>query len=184
MSFDSNDCGLCERVCESELIIVDNVRVIAPHSLHNAGEDGGHLIVLPVRHISTRWDLFTLESATMHVLSYIARTALSEACSASWWNLQENGNWGLGRPRGPHMHLHVYGRNVNSVRQPFGEALVLPKRDANNVSLPMYSEKEWNRIREVFDCVSASAIREAATLWSSSNERWRSSIDASLDEQT
>lgn len=170
------DCGLCVHRPDFELVVFESLRVIAPRRLHNAGTDGGHLIVLPRRHVLTRWDLEFSEVAAMHVLSYVCKVALERSCGATWWNLQENGNWGLSRPSGPHMHLHVYGRRRDSVRQPYGEALVLPKRDDQSAEVSWYSTAQWASLLDTFSLLDERKLSDARDLLSKGAARWMEQV--------
>jgi hypothetical protein len=44
-------------------------------------------------------------------------------------NYQDNGNWGLFKPQGPYLHIHLYGRAKSAAVQKFGHALNLPRRE-------------------------------------------------------
>lgn len=73
------------------------------------------------------------------LLSFVAADALAEVFAADWQNFQENGNWNVSSPGGPHMHLHIYGRRRQSRAQPFGESLSFPtelERDSWRVDRP------------------------------------------------
>ena len=57
-------------------------------------------------------------------------------------NVQENGNWSLNALRGPHVHLHLYGRSRDSKQQILGEALSFPKRGSKFYFEPLNQEEE------------------------------------------
>jgi hypothetical protein len=44
-------------------------------------------------------------------------------------NYQDNGNWGVFKPEGPHMHYHLYGRAKNANIHKYGEACYFPFRE-------------------------------------------------------
>lgn len=44
-------------------------------------------------------------------------------------NYQDMGNWAYKRGEKPFLHIHVFGRAENSVKQPFPESVYLPDRN-------------------------------------------------------
>lgn len=100
------------------------IDLIVPAVPHVSPSDGGHLVVRPARHVSSRIELGAAEVDAMHVLSCVAALALLRTGFAQWHNFQENGNWSS--PATCHCHLHVYGRAVRGVDQLWSEALVFP----------------------------------------------------------
>lgn len=119
------DCGLTDLYVIIEVGASLLCFLERPHvSVH----DGGHLLVVPKRHVADRRELHPQEAADVFLASLVAADALTAAIGTDWFNFQENGNWAVGDGRKPHMHLHVYGRSVHAVMQPFGEALRFPAR--------------------------------------------------------
>lgn len=41
-------------------------------------------------------------------------------------NYQDTGNWGVFKPEGPTVHLHIFGRAKSAVVQKYGDAVSLP----------------------------------------------------------
>jgi len=112
------------------VVLLDLVGVVValPERPHISIADGGHLVVVPTRHVKDRRDLIEREFLQMFYGSKLAAGALSVAFGVDWFNFQENGNWSLGTDGQPHLHLHVYGRARAALEQPFGEALRFPER--------------------------------------------------------
>lgn len=110
-------------LCETE-----EARVLLPARPHISPRDGGHLVATPKLHVRSRRDLAAETLLSVELLTMVAADALEAVFGATWFNYQENGNWGLDRPAGQHMHVHVYGRTTDAVEQPFGEALRFPLR--------------------------------------------------------
>jgi hypothetical protein len=44
-------------------------------------------------------------------------------------NYQDNGNWSVFKPKGPYLHVHLYGRSKNATIQKYGDALEFPHRE-------------------------------------------------------
>ncbi|TLN27276.1 HIT domain-containing protein [bacterium] len=153
-----SDCGFCNPT--SSLLLVEGRErlLLAPERLHVAAFDGGHVLVVPRRHLATRAELLPDEVLEMWRLSLVGARALSTLLSAEWFNYQENGNWTVDEPRHRHLHLHVYGRRRDSTLQPFGEALRFPlKRDLAASPSVSYSTEQLGFLREY----SLRAAREA-----------------------
>ncbi|MCA1790514.1 MAG: hypothetical protein LC667_11855 [Thioalkalivibrio sp.] len=102
--------------------------LLAPSRPHLSLEDGGHLVVVPHRHVANRLALMEAEALEMWRVSCIGALALAEIVGVDWYNFQENGNWTVNEEAVRHLHLHIYGRSRDSARQPFGEALRFPER--------------------------------------------------------
>ncbi len=43
-------------------------------------------------------------------------------------NYQDMGNWAFKKNKVPHLHIHVFGRATNAVKQPWPESMYLPDR--------------------------------------------------------
>ncbi len=123
-------CPFCGLPPERLLAQTDLASIAVPAAPHVAPDDGGHLIVVPRRHVASRREIDLPEAVEMWRLSTIAAAALERVLGVSWFNYQENGNWTVDDPRQRHLHLHVYGRARDSRLQPFGESLRFPRRDA------------------------------------------------------
>lgn len=104
----------------------DHARVLSPPRPHISPGDGGHLVAVPKLHVRSRRELPIDALRSVELLTMVAADALEAVFGTPWFNYQENGNWGLGRPERQHMHIHVYGRTVDAVEQPYGEALRFP----------------------------------------------------------
>ena len=121
----------CEFCAPGELTVLCGLGpalMIAPHRPHLEPADGGHLTIVPRRHIPSRRDAQISELVALDLLSVAASLALESVLDTTWTNYQENGNWSSEHPEKAHLHLHVYGRAPRSDAQTFGEALILPRR--------------------------------------------------------
>src|SRR5688572_2513879 len=77
-------------------------------------EDGGHIIIEPKRKIVDRQQLKASEAIEFMRLTLIVGEAMKTVLSAHGItigriNYQDNGNWSVLKPEGPHFHLHIYG---------------------------------------------------------------------------
>lgn len=120
-------CFECHMTLSQTILDWEGVIVVVPDRPHISVADGGHLLVVPKRHVRDRRDLTDQEALDIFKGSRIAAEALAAAFGTDWFNFQENGNWSLDGESDPHMHLHVYGRARTAVHQPFGEALRFPR---------------------------------------------------------
>jgi len=143
------NCEYCNPRKSFVLIETSYCRLIIPKKMHISPDDGGHLIVVPCRHISTRLELLENEVLEMWRLSVVGAKALIRTLSTDWINYQENGNWTVDTPEKRHLHLHIYGRRRDSVSQPFGEALRFPlKRDFPLLKIKTYSNRQVELLRK------------------------------------
>jgi diadenosine tetraphosphate (Ap4A) HIT family hydrolase len=111
-----------------------NFEVSAPDRPHVDRADGGHVKIVPKVRVSERTKLSPELAKELMVLSMVTGEAMTIALNrrgidVERINYQENGNWGVFRPEGPYLHLHLYGRARSATTQTFGEALFLPRRE-------------------------------------------------------
>lgn len=110
-----------------------NFRVLAHDKPHVDRADGGHIIILPKVRVKDRTCLSPplateLMKLTMIVGEAMATTLNRRGIDIGRINYQDNGNWGVSRPEGPYLHIHLYGRAKSAKIQKYGEALSLPQR--------------------------------------------------------
>lgn len=126
-------------------------------------EDGGHLILLPHRHVVDRRDFSGGEALEYMrfsmIVSDVMYTALpSFGIDIGRINYHDNGNLEADKKIGAHQHLHFFGRARGACHQKWKENLCFPMFDP---TLPYYSnsthfndqEKKLlrQRISEAFD---------------------------------
>lgn len=93
--------------------------------------DGGHLTITPKVRIPDRTKLSPRLAIEFMRLTMIVGEAMSTALNARGIdigriNYQDNGNWAVFAPQGPHFHLHLYGRAKSATIQKYGESCLLP----------------------------------------------------------
>lgn len=145
----NDKCSFCEPLPKHILKTGKCSRILIPERLHVPPEDGGHLIVSPIRHVRNRIMLSEREADEIWRFSIISANLLNLLLRVDWYNFQENGNWTVDNPQKCHMHLHVYGRSADSLNQPFGEALRLPlKSEIENWNFGKYTEAMISKLQE------------------------------------
>lgn len=124
--------------------------------------DGGHLIINPVNRISDRTKLAPQLAIEFIRLSMIAGEAMEIALNKQGIdvgriNYQDNGNWAVFSPQGPHFHLHLYGRAKSAKIQKYGEAPHLPLPNTGFYEgLEPLTDADVRAIREEIERLEAS----------------------------
>ena len=116
-------------IYESENYIVE-----AADRPHVDRLDGGHIRILPKVRVQDRTLLSPDLAKELMKLTMIVGKAMESALNRRGIdigriNYQDNGNWGVFKPEGPYLHLHLYGRARSAKIQKFGDGLFLPDRD-------------------------------------------------------
>lgn len=98
-------------------------------------EEGGHIIIVPKVTVSDRTKLTPNLAKEYMKLSMIVGESLKIALGRRGIeigivNYQDMGNWGVFKPEGPHLHMHILGRAKTAKIQKFGEAAYLPQRSS------------------------------------------------------
>ena len=133
----------------------DNDFTISTSTLPHIGkEDGGHITIRPVTHISSIGELTDSQKIKLIKLIAICEKALMDVLKKDdidipFCNNQDNGNWCVEEGRAKSFHMHVYGRAINSPKQVFGQALCLPSSTSGfyDNHKPL-SDNNINEIRE------------------------------------
>lgn len=98
---------------------------MTPEHPHVARSDGGHLIINPHVAVEDRTQLHCEQAIELVKITMIAGVAMRTVMTRRGVeigriNYQDNGNWRH------ELHVHLYGRARNAVRQPWGHFLQLP----------------------------------------------------------
>ncbi|MEZ4809266.1 MAG: hypothetical protein R2819_02800 [Allomuricauda sp.] len=97
-------------------------------------EEGGHITITP----KVRVDNVTLLTPSLAIEQMYLTMLIGEAMTHGLRNLgidigrinyQDNGNWGVFKPEGPFLHVHLYGRAKSAKIQKYGEACHFPLRE-------------------------------------------------------
>lgn len=99
---------------------------------HVSRMEGGHIVIEPKVFVSEQTQLTPQLAIELIRLTMVTGEAMTTALNKRGIdigriNYQENGNWGVFRPEGPRLHVHLYGRAKSATIQKYGEALTLPK---------------------------------------------------------
>lgn len=124
--------------------------------------DGGHLSIVPKVRIHDR-TLLSPELATEFIrLSMLVGDAMTIALNergidVGRINYQDNGNWGVFLPEGPHFHLHLYGRAKSAKVFKYGEACTFPFRNTGFYDdFEALNADDINAIRKHIELLSAT----------------------------
>lgn len=96
--------------------------------------DGGHIAISPKVRVVDRTQLPPQMAIEMIRLTMLIGEAMTTGMNnrgidIGRVNYQDNGNWGVFLPEGPHMHIHLYGRAKSATIQKYGEACSFPFRE-------------------------------------------------------
>ncbi len=96
--------------------------------------DGGHIrIKIKDESITDRTKLSPKTAKELMRLTMVVGEAFEKAMNCRGIpvikiNYQDMGNWAYKRGEKPFLHIHVFGRAKNSIKQPFPESVYLPDR--------------------------------------------------------
>jgi len=112
----------------------DNFILVSVEKPHVSREEGGHLKISPKIRVADRLDLSPELATEMAWLEMLAGQAMTLALrkrgiDLGIINYQDNKNWGVFKPEGPYLHVHLYGRAKDARVQKYGEAILAPQRD-------------------------------------------------------
>lgn len=123
--------------------------------------DGGHLTLTPKVRIPDRTKLSPRLAIEFIRLSMIVGEAMATALNERGIdigriNYQDNGNWAVFAPQGPHFHLHLYGRAKSATIQKYGESCHLPFMNTGfyDANEPL-NEGDIAAIRKQIESISA-----------------------------
>jgi len=113
------------------VIRTDTFLVTTPSIPHIDKFDGGHLILTPLPEVSDRCELADPQAMEIMKLSGICGLALKtilnkQGILVERVNYQDNGNWSYLLGKEPKMHIHIYGRAKNSIKQTWGQGTYFP----------------------------------------------------------
>ena len=81
--------------------------------------------------VSTRQDLSAKQAIELMRLTIVVGAAMEKVMNRNGVdigriNYQDNGNWAVFKPEGPHLHYHLYGRAKSAEIQKYGQTLSMP----------------------------------------------------------
>lgn len=121
-----------KKIYESKSFSVETPSGVGDEKPHVSREDGGHIIILPKEQYVDRTELSAEVATELMKLTMVVGKAMSivmnkQGVDIGRINYQDNGNWSVFRPGGPHLHIHLYGRAKSAKTQVYGEALHFPR---------------------------------------------------------
>jgi diadenosine tetraphosphate (Ap4A) HIT family hydrolase len=116
-------------IYETEDFIVE-----APEKPHITRADGGHIKIKPKERLVDRQSLSPKQAIELMRLTMVVGEAMTVVLNARGIdigriNYQDNGNWSVFKPKGPYLHVHLYGRAKSAKIQKYGDACHFPQRD-------------------------------------------------------
>jgi len=113
-----------------------NFNVEACDKPHVTRSDGGHIEIIPKVKIQDRQALTKEQASELMQLTRVAGKAMEvvmnrRGVDIGRINYQDNGNWSVFKPEGPHMTVHLYGRAKAAKIQKYGQALKFPEKKTN-----------------------------------------------------
>jgi diadenosine tetraphosphate (Ap4A) HIT family hydrolase len=124
--------------------------------------DGGHIAISPKVRVTDRTELSPPLAIEMARLTMLTGEAMmigmnNRGIDIGRINYQDNGNWGVFLPEGPHMHIHLYGRAKSALIQKYGEACSFPFRSTGFYdSFEPLNDGDIYEIRRIMNELSAS----------------------------
>lgn len=117
------------KIYESKNFVVEAV-----DKPHIDRADGGHITITPKKRVVNRQQLtaklaIELMRLTMVVGAAITAVLNNRGVDIGLINYQDNGNWGVLKHGGSHLHIHLYGRAKSAKIQKYGEALYFPNQE-------------------------------------------------------
>jgi diadenosine tetraphosphate (Ap4A) HIT family hydrolase len=112
----------------------DNFSLFSVGRPHVSREEGGHLKISPKVRYADRLELSPELATEMAWLEMLAGQAMTTALrdrgiDLGIINYQDNKNWGVFKPEGPYLHVHLYGRAKDAKVQKYGDAISAPHRE-------------------------------------------------------
>ena len=116
------------------ILETEDFLVEAPERPHVTRSDGGHIKIKPkVRYVDKQElepkQAMELMRLTMVVGEAMVKVLNSKGVDIGRINYQDNGNWSVFKPKGPYLHVHLYGRSKKAEIQKYGDALNFPHRE-------------------------------------------------------
>jgi diadenosine tetraphosphate (Ap4A) HIT family hydrolase len=136
-----------------------NFKVTTPSIPHICKQDAGHLIVSPIQNFESITQLS--DSLLLEMMKIVQKCEIAlkqvlgeQGIEIPFTNNQDNGNWAVAKNLPKSLHIHIYGRAKNNIKQVFGQAIYAP--DPNSTfydnNQPLTSE-DIAKIKELLEHV-------------------------------
>ena len=143
-----------KKIYETENFLVETLE-----KPHISRTDGGHIFISPKVRLLDRTQLTPELAIEMMRLTMVVGEAMATALNrrgvdVGRINYQDNGNWGVFKPEGPELHVHLYGRAKSALVQKYGEATFFPLPGTGFYdSCEPLTEEDLKEIREEIELV-------------------------------
>jgi len=123
---DENFLKIMANIYQTKNFIVDAVE-----KSHVTRTDGGHLKIYPKVELNNRAQLSPELAIELMRLTMLIGEAMTiglnnRGIDIGRINYQDNGNWSIFKPKGPYLHIHLYGRAKSAKINKYGEACHFP----------------------------------------------------------
>ncbi len=112
----------------------ENFFVEAVEKPHVDRDDGGHIKIYPKVRLLDRQQLSPKHAIELMRLTIVVGQAMTKVMNEHGVdigriNYQDNGNWSVLKPEGPHLHIHLYGRAKSAKVNKYGDAIMSLHRE-------------------------------------------------------
>lgn len=113
----------------------ENFEVITHEAPFVSREEGGHIKIVTKHGVKDRTHLAPTAAIELMRLTMLVGKAMQIAMNNRGVpvvkiNYEDLGNWAWKTGKKPHLHIHLFGRAENAVKQVFPEAVYLPARES------------------------------------------------------
>ncbi|MFH1649864.1 MAG: hypothetical protein ABIA93_04910 [Candidatus Woesearchaeota archaeon] len=138
-------------IYESENFIVESFE-----TPHVDRDDGGHIKIYPKVKVLDRQHLSAKKAVELMRLTVVVGQAMTDVMrkhgvDIGRINYQDMGTWGVFKPEGPYLHIHVYGRAKGAKYQKYGDACFLPKRSENPEFYARFKPLNADDVKDIHD---------------------------------
>ena len=118
----------------AQIYQTNNFIVEAVAEPHVTRTDGGHIKIYPKNKLVDRTQLKPKMAIELMHLTMLIGEAMTiglnnQGIDIGRVNYQDNGNWGVFKPGGPYLHIHIYGRAKSAKIHKYGDACYFLHRD-------------------------------------------------------
>lgn len=113
----------------------ENFEVVTHEQPFVSRTDGGHIKIVTKYGVEDRVKLSPKQAIELARLTMLVGEAFEIAMNSRGIpvvkiNYEDLGNWAWKTGKKPHLHIHLFGRAENAVKQIFPEAVYLPARES------------------------------------------------------
>jgi diadenosine tetraphosphate (Ap4A) HIT family hydrolase len=146
---------------DKEIFQTRNFIIVSAEKPHVSRTDGGHIKIIPKTKTVDRTQLTPEQAIELMRLTMVVGEAMTKALNRRGIdigriNYQDNGNWGVFKPEGPYLHIHLYGRAKSAQTQKYGDACYFPQRETGFYdSFEPLNDDDINEIKKEIELIFA-----------------------------